>query len=283
MCISKNGDYLFTADSSGFLIVWKTDEEDLIEIDSFQAHEDYILKVAVSNDLKKVATCSADKTVKLFKLIENREEGEDIKYEEHITLLGHTKWVWDCKFVSNSDYLITVSTDCFLKLWECNSGLLSKNCCQHSKGITTMALYLPGEDDIEEQETSEIKSENDMVSSQEIDENETLQILEKKKSLVLSETIEEAEIEVKKRSQEEIEDDAIASPSKRQSTKFEGKLTEIYETEKEEVEGGIEEEDEISKSQDKGPKELEEAKESSDKEIIKKSSSMIMEIIPEEE
>ena len=151
--VSRNGQYIISADSSGLLIIWEANKTDLVEYQKIQAHEDYIIKIAISNDLQKIATCSADRTVKLFDL---KDGG---KYQEHHTLLGHTKWVWDCKFVSGSSYLITVSTDCFLKLWECTGGMLSKNCCQHAKGITCMAVFLPGEDDIEGDYEEEILEE----------------------------------------------------------------------------------------------------------------------------
>ncbi|MFN9910277.1 MAG: WD40 repeat domain-containing protein, partial [bacterium] len=38
----------------------------------FDAHNDYILKCLVSDDLKYLATCSADKTVKLWVMIQDK-------------------------------------------------------------------------------------------------------------------------------------------------------------------------------------------------------------------
>ena len=48
----------------------------------FDAHNDYILKCLVSDDLKYLATCSADKTIKLWTMI------QDKGYVLHSTLYG---------------------------------------------------------------------------------------------------------------------------------------------------------------------------------------------------
>ena len=50
----------------------------------FDAHNDYILKCLVSDDLKYLATCSADKTIKLWVMI------QDKGYVLHSTLYGNS-------------------------------------------------------------------------------------------------------------------------------------------------------------------------------------------------
>lgn len=82
-----------------------------------------------------MATCSADRTVKVFNIAEDK--GLSHKH----TMYGHTKWVWDCKFISDSVHLISVSTDAYLKIWNCEQGKMVKRSCQHKKGITCMALH----------------------------------------------------------------------------------------------------------------------------------------------
>lgn len=80
------------------------------------------------------ATCSADKSIKIFHI--DPEKG----FEHSRTLLGHTRWVWDCSFLQDSTKLITVSTDNFLKVWDLNSGNQLKNSSQHLKGVICLAL-----------------------------------------------------------------------------------------------------------------------------------------------
>ena len=41
-------------------------KKELIPLQKFEAHNDYILKCLISPDLKLLATCSADKTVKIW-------------------------------------------------------------------------------------------------------------------------------------------------------------------------------------------------------------------------
>jgi G protein beta subunit-like protein len=81
---------------------------------SIKAHDDYILKVQLSPNNKYLATCSADKKIKLFKV---STEGGTLQLIEHKTLKGHLKWVWDCQFSCDSAYLISCSTDQTIKLW----------------------------------------------------------------------------------------------------------------------------------------------------------------------
>ncbi len=87
------------------------------------------------NDSRRFATCSADKSVKIFNIDPNRG------FEHSRTLLGHTRWVWDCEFLHDSNNLITVSSDSYLKLWDLNKGTQLKNNTQHQKGVICCALH----------------------------------------------------------------------------------------------------------------------------------------------
>ena len=140
MCVSnlsKECDvkYLCASDSSGGVFVYKINEQgDLNLFSKFQAHNDYILKCAISNNSRKFATCSADKTVKIY------DVDVDKGFNFSRSLIGHTKWVWDCEFIMDSETLITVSTDTYLKVWDLNSGIMRKNSTQHLKGVICLAL-----------------------------------------------------------------------------------------------------------------------------------------------
>ena len=60
-----------------------------------KVHDDYILKIKISPNNKYLATCSADKKIKLFKV---NMENDNFLISQHKTLKGHLKWVWDCQF-----------------------------------------------------------------------------------------------------------------------------------------------------------------------------------------
>lgn len=112
----------------------------MVPFQKFAAHEDYILKCLISPDVQFLATCSADKTVKIWSL--NEEKG----YELHKTLygyfipfllsqlLGHHKWVWDCAFSCDSQLLVTCSTDCVAKIWSLENGEVIRNFTGHTRG-----------------------------------------------------------------------------------------------------------------------------------------------------
>lgn len=102
-----------------------------------RAHQDYILKVQLSPNNKYLATCSADKKIRLFKT--SMENGK-FQVSQFKTLKGHLKWVWDCQFSCDSAYLITCSTDMTIKLWDVEKGELVQTLKGHEKGVLCLAL-----------------------------------------------------------------------------------------------------------------------------------------------
>src|SRR5579864_6095674 len=65
----------------------------------FSAHNKYLIRCLLSSDVKHLATCSADTTVKIWST-----EGE---FPLETKLEGHQRWVWDCAFSADSAYLVT--------------------------------------------------------------------------------------------------------------------------------------------------------------------------------
>ena len=63
----------------------------------------YVLKVIMSPDGKRLATCSADQTVKIWDIQNN--------FACDKTLTGHQRWVWDAVYSEDSAYLVTASSD----------------------------------------------------------------------------------------------------------------------------------------------------------------------------
>jgi G protein beta subunit-like protein len=146
----------------------------------FVAHEDYLLKCVISPDLKTLATTSADKSVKLWNITPassgpSPDNGRDISTENstvfsnlndaegtasststssssvsfaptqlQITLdkalTRHQRWVWDCVFSADSQYLLTASSDQSTKLWDRKQGEVIRNYIGHSLAVSCVAL-----------------------------------------------------------------------------------------------------------------------------------------------
>lgn len=88
LTIAQNASQLVAADSSGVCHHYHTHNMDLnadTHYQKFEAHQDYILKVQLSADQKYLATCSADKIVKLWTL---NEKGPIPKWEFDKSLFG---------------------------------------------------------------------------------------------------------------------------------------------------------------------------------------------------
>ena len=53
--------------------------------------------------------------------------------------IGHKKWVWDCDFSLDSNYLISCSSDKFIKIWSLDTGRVISN-FPNAKGVNHIAL-----------------------------------------------------------------------------------------------------------------------------------------------
>src|SRR5271156_3031427 len=70
----------------------------------FTAHNKYLTRCLLSSDVKHLATCSADTTVKIW----STDMANDA-FRLETRLEGHQRWVWDCAFSADSAYLVTGS------------------------------------------------------------------------------------------------------------------------------------------------------------------------------
>lgn len=84
-----------------------------------------------------MASCSADKTTKIWFL---NEKYEVPKWEYNKTLFGHARWVWDCAFSCDSEYIITASSDYVAKIWQCESGDVLRNLKGHKLAVNCLTL-----------------------------------------------------------------------------------------------------------------------------------------------
>ncbi|CEH17952.1 G-protein beta subunit-like protein (contains WD40 repeats) [Ceraceosorus bombacis] len=106
---------------------------DLQPVTKFRAHDKYLTRCLLSPDVRYLATCSADTTVKIW---------STSRYEFALekTLVGHQRWVWDAAFSADSAYLVTASSDHVARLWELASGETVRQYNGHNKAVVCCAL-----------------------------------------------------------------------------------------------------------------------------------------------
>ncbi|KXS11860.1 WD40 repeat-like protein [Gonapodya prolifera JEL478] len=122
-----------------------------------QAHSKYITKAVMSPDTNVLATCSADHTVKTWRLVSDpshpaasthptltslpEDTDEEVGFLLDRTLQGHQRWVWDAAFSADSAYLVTGSSDHTARLWDLASGETIRHYNGHQKAVVCVALH----------------------------------------------------------------------------------------------------------------------------------------------
>ena len=109
----------FTNDNSGFLIACNSERGvelwDLKSLDikqkSFIGHKNEVNSICLSPNGKYMASCSVDKTIKLWDYISGKEL---------YTFSGHSNGVFNVKFFSDSRYILSASNDNSIKIWDIN-------------------------------------------------------------------------------------------------------------------------------------------------------------------
>jgi len=103
LSIALNAYCLVAADSAGYCHVWTLKNgEELVPLQKFPAHEDYILKCLISPDVNYLATCSADKTVKIWNLAP--ETGYQLKKDS----------LWSSQMGLGLCFQLRFSTTCYM-------------------------------------------------------------------------------------------------------------------------------------------------------------------------
>lgn len=162
--VATDGSLLCAAVSSsvnGAVFVWRLitvrDVTSLVPVTKFRAHGTYITRVLLSPDVRKLATCSADHTARIWTVdTENVTMPSDDKDEDDKTregpgteegsfaleneLDGHQRWVWDCAFSADSAYLVTACSDHYARLWELASKNIIRQYNGHHRGAVCVAL-----------------------------------------------------------------------------------------------------------------------------------------------
>ncbi|PIA60258.1 hypothetical protein AQUCO_00300043v1 [Aquilegia coerulea] len=141
LTVMWDGSLVVAANNRGTCYVWRllrgnqtmTNFEPLHKL---QAHDGYILKCLLSPEFcepnRYLATASSDHTVKIWNV-------DGFTLEK--TLVGHTRWVWDCVFSVDGAYLITASSDSTARLWTMASGETIRVYQGHHKATVCCALH----------------------------------------------------------------------------------------------------------------------------------------------
>lgn len=128
------------ANNSGICFVWSMlrtgtaggkQSTNFEPLHRLKAHDSYILKCLISPDVRKLATTSSDKTIKIWSLYNYQLEQE---------LVGHNKWVWDAVFSVDAAYLVTASSDHTARLWDVEKGMDIRVYVGHTKAVVCCAL-----------------------------------------------------------------------------------------------------------------------------------------------
>jgi len=97
-----------------------------------QAHSSYGLKVEFSPDSTTVVTCGADCKINV------------IKTADLSSIATHSlpsmKWVWDCAFSADSNFLVTASSDGTARLWNLSTGEAIRQYQGNQKPLTCLAF-----------------------------------------------------------------------------------------------------------------------------------------------
>ncbi|POS73847.1 rapamycin complex subunit LST8 target [Diaporthe helianthi] len=147
--VATDGTLLCAANNNGNVFVWSLiqtyDRTELQPITQFSAHKEYITRILLSPDVKKLATCSADHTAKIWEVdvdeaARQDESGSLQPFPLEATLTGHQRWVWDCAFSADSAYLVTACSDHYARLWELQSQQIIRQYNGHHRGAVCVAL-----------------------------------------------------------------------------------------------------------------------------------------------
>jgi len=144
--VASDGSLLCAANNEGNVIVWHLiqsyDRTQLLPVTQFSAHQNHITRILLSPDVKKLATCSADHTAKIWEVvnIEPRLDEEAKPFPLEATLTAHQRWVWDCAFSADSAYLVTACSDHYARLWEVSGQQIIRQYNGHHRGAVCVAL-----------------------------------------------------------------------------------------------------------------------------------------------
>lgn len=151
VALACDGSMIAAANTHGSVFLWRLNDSKegnaakIEPLQKLQAHTKYILKCVISPDCKRLATTSADHTVKVWTLDDESAEPRTLTgHQQWVwerTLMGHQRWVWDAVFSADSNYLVTASSDQTARLWDLSQGETIRHYSGHHKAVITVAMH----------------------------------------------------------------------------------------------------------------------------------------------
>ena len=130
--LAEKEGFLVGAKSNGKVCIFdynnNNEGQNLSKPKVFEAHKNYITKCLLSPENNMLATCSADSEIRLWERKNLVDEDGNIQndgmvdFELKSRFIGHKKWVWDCDFTLDSNYLLSCSSDKTIKIWSIATG-----------------------------------------------------------------------------------------------------------------------------------------------------------------
>ena len=124
--LAEKEGFLVGAKSNGKVCIFdynnNNEGQNLSKPKVFEAHKNYITKCLLSPENNMLATCSADSEIRLWERKNLVDEDGNIQndgmvdFELKSRFIGHKKWVWDCDFTLDSNYLLSCSSDKTIKI-----------------------------------------------------------------------------------------------------------------------------------------------------------------------
>jgi G protein beta subunit-like protein len=99
-----------------------------------------------------MATTSSDSTIKIWSIKApstatanaavtlNAGGNNNWSIQLERVLAGHQRWVWDCAFSADSEYLVSASSDHTARLWDLSNGEVIRQYQGHQKAAVCVAL-----------------------------------------------------------------------------------------------------------------------------------------------
>jgi G protein beta subunit-like protein len=153
--LAEKEGFLVGAKSNGNVCIFdynnNNEGQNLSKPKVFEAHKNYITKCLLSPENNMLATCSADSEIRLWERKNLVDEDGNIQtdnmgkpllstdFDLKTRFIGHKKWVWDCDFTLDSNYLLSCSSDKTIKIWNIATGK-NYSTFNNPKGVNNIAL-----------------------------------------------------------------------------------------------------------------------------------------------
>lgn len=130
--LSSDGQFAIGGTQHGVITQWDMQSNEFQNKWNGTGDGKPLTRVVVSSDGRHIASCSADRTARVWSTASGVLE---------TTLAApHQRWVWDCAFSADSAYLVTACSDHYVRLWDLATNETVRQYNGHSKGVISVAL-----------------------------------------------------------------------------------------------------------------------------------------------